>query len=84
MRNSGTQPSSDSPAMAVSRCSPLEVAVKALIGALPCSGEPGEIYKHPAVLLETILLALLRLSAESSHGRRVVDSWIFQVSLLFS
>ncbi|VUZ43209.1 unnamed protein product [Hymenolepis diminuta] len=78
MRNSETKPLSDSPAMVVSRSSPLEVAVKALIGALPCSGEPGEIYKHPAVLLETILLALLRLSAESSHGRRVVDSWIFQ------
>ncbi|KAL5103379.1 hypothetical protein TcWFU_004901 [Taenia crassiceps] len=57
---------------------PLDVAVKALLNALPCCGEPGEVYKHPAQIFETILLAILRLSAESQYGRRVVDSWVFQ------
>lgn len=66
---------------AASYCSPLDVAVKALLNALPCCGEPGEVYKHPAQIFETILLAILRLSAESQYGRRVVDSWVFQVRI---
>ena len=67
----------------MSRCPPLEIAVKALINALPCSSEPGEVYKHPAQIFETILVALLCLSAESSYGRQIVDSWIFQVNSFF-
>ncbi|VDK37735.1 unnamed protein product [Taenia asiatica] len=66
------------PTTAASHCPPLDVAVKALLNALPCCGEPGEVYKHPAQIFETILLAILRLSAESQYGRRVVDSWVFQ------
>ncbi|CUT99596.1 rapamycin insensitive companion of mTOR [Echinococcus multilocularis] len=69
---------SDLPAVATSCCPPLEVAVKSLLNALPCCGEPGGVFKHPAQIFEVVLLALLRLSAESQYGRRVVDSWVFQ------
>ncbi|EUB60785.1 hypothetical protein EGR_04411 [Echinococcus granulosus] len=73
---------SDLPAVATSCCPPLEVAVKSLLNALPCCGEPGGVSKHPAQIFEMVLLALLRLSAESQYGRRVVDSWVFQALVL--
>ncbi|VDM31550.1 unnamed protein product [Hydatigera taeniaeformis] len=80
MRRCGER--SGPPISAAPCCCPLEVAVKSLLSALPCCGEPGEVYKHSAQIFETILLALLRLSAESQYGRQVVDSWVFQVKIV--
>ncbi|VDD80031.1 unnamed protein product [Mesocestoides corti] len=57
---------------------PLEVAIKCLVSSLPCCGEVGEVYKHPSQLLEMLLLVLVRVSAESRLGRRLVGSWVFQ------